>query len=191
MNASTRVIVGLGNPGLEYAGTRHNIGFLAVDRLANALSWQTNKSFKADSVDCRQNDIRFWFVKPLTYMNNSGEAVAAILNYYKIEPKDLWVIHDDLDLPVGKAQIRFGGNTAGHHGLESIIEYLKTDQFGRVRIGIRGQELREQHTEQGIATNNFVMGRFTAAEQTVMDLVLDTVLPKLEVKTIKPETILV
>ncbi len=165
------LIVGLGNPGKDYDGTRHNVGFLVVESLAGQGTWKREKSFHADvsMVD------RTIYAKPTTFMNNSGQAVAALMHYYKIEPKDVWIIHDDLDLPLGKAQIRFGGGTAGHHGLESTIEHLKTADFGRVRVGIRGDELRQLHSETGIETNNFVMGHFTKEELDKITQIKDTI----------------
>lgn len=172
-----RLIVGLGNPGDEYSGTRHNVGFAVVDSLAGDAGWKLDKAMHAEIV--KNSDAIL--VKPQTFMNNSGRAVRALMDYYKIEPADVWIVHDDLDLPLGKAQIRTGGGTAGHHGLESIIEHIKTADFGRVRIGIRGQGLRELHAQQGIATDKFVLGRFSGEEKEKVEAVVDLIVGRLRI----------
>src|SRR3989338_6145591 len=166
-----KIIVGLGNPGQEYSGSRHNVGFLIVDTMVQSETWSGNKSLHAQSTKIGD----YIYVKPTTYMNNSGHCVAAVAAYYKVSAGDIWVIHDDLDLPLGKVQIRFGGGTAGHHGLESIVEHLKTDDFGRIRVGIRGDELRQQHVEAGIDANRFVMDKFTVQEMTTLGRVVEAV----------------
>ncbi len=133
-----KIIVGLGNPGEKYENTRHNLGFRVVDEIISSskypVSWEENKKFKA--FIAKTEDLIF--VKPLTYMNNSGLAVSALTTYYKIHNTDVIVIHDELDLPLGKIKIRQGGAAAGHHGVESVIEHLGTDKFIRVRLGIDG-----------------------------------------------------
>ncbi len=145
-----KLIVGLGNPGdkrslrsgdLKYAGTRHNLGFAVVDKLGERVkreggSWRNEEKFKSEILDFTLNASRFTLVKPQTYMNNSGMAVKLLANYYKIAPEDIIIIHDELDLPLGKIKVRKGGAAAGHHGVESIIASLGTDQFLRVRLGI-------------------------------------------------------
>ncbi|MBI2405168.1 aminoacyl-tRNA hydrolase [Candidatus Gottesmanbacteria bacterium] len=137
-----KLIVGLGNPGSEYASTRHNIGFMVVDRLANELSnglvrW--DRDDKKNVLTTRIGDVLL--VKPQTFMNKSGYAVKTLIDYVKATPQDLWVIHDDIDLPLGKIRIRRGGGSAGHNGVSSIIEQVKTDDFLRFRMGIgRGKE---------------------------------------------------
>lgn len=166
-----KLIIGLGNPGQEYEKSRHNAGFAGVEALAAGASWQREKKLFAEVA---KNGEILW-AKPTTFMNNSGQAAAALLAYYTLKPADLWVIHDDLDLMLGRAQIRRGGDTAGHHGLESIVERLKTANFGRVRLGIRGQELRQFHAERGIDTNEFVMGQLTDAEMRVLARVIEVV----------------
>ena len=119
-----KLIVGLGNPGKKYRNTRHNIGFMVLDGLLGKLTpvgetvWQQSKKF--NSLIAKIDDIIL--VKPQTFMNASGIAVAKIASYYHIEPVEIWVVHDEVDLPLGKIRIRKGGGTAGHRGLESIIE---------------------------------------------------------------------
>lgn len=137
-----KLIVGLGNPGGQYEQTRHNIGFMVVDKVVRELStthtgWQEDKDRKA--LVSRVGDVIL--AKPITFMNNSGLAVGLLLSYYKLSPEDLWVVHDDIDLPLGKIRIRESGGTGGHHGIASIITTIKTDKFVRFRMGIgRGKE---------------------------------------------------
>lgn len=125
-----KLIVGLGNPGDQYKNVRHNLGFMVMDELG--YRWEDNKKFK--SLIAKTNDLIF--VKPQTYMNNSGMAVRRLADYFKIQPEDIIVIYDELDLPLGKTRVRTGGGAAGHHGVESVIEILGTDQFKRIRLGI-------------------------------------------------------
>jgi len=132
-----KVIVGLGNPGSEYADTRHNIGFMVVDKLARELGtdspqWKEENRFGAYVM--RIGDVLL--VKPVSFMNRSGEVVGKIMHFYKLKPSDIWVIHDDLDLPIGKIRIREKGSSAGHNGIKSIIESLASDEFVRFRLGI-------------------------------------------------------
>lgn len=181
MAESYVIIIGLGNPGKDYDQTRHNAGFMACDAIVNQrddASWQLKKDLQAEIAKFDANGQTFLLVKPQTFMNNSGQAVNAVIHYYKIKPETLWVVHDELDLPLGKSQIRRGGGLSGHHGLESIAQHIGTTDFGRVRIGIRGQSLREYHAEVGIDTNNFVMGRFDPRELPVLEQVFALVVPE-------------
>jgi PTH1 family peptidyl-tRNA hydrolase len=132
-----KLIVGLGNPGSEYEDTRHNIGFMVLDKLAKELGsesarWEEHEKFQA--VTARAGDVML--VKPITFMNRSGDAISALMRFYKLSPSDVWVIHDDIDLPLGKIRVRERGSSAGHNGVQSVIESLKTDAFVRFRIGI-------------------------------------------------------
>jgi PTH1 family peptidyl-tRNA hydrolase len=137
-----KVILGLGNPGEKYQNTRHNIGFLTLDELIRKLEplsktfWEEEKNLKAQIKKIGTGDSSLLLAKPTTFMNLSGFAVSKILNYYKIPPENLIVIHDDIDLPFGKIRIRFGGGAGGHHGVESIIEQVRSDKFLRIRLGI-------------------------------------------------------
>ena len=137
-----KVIIGLGNPGEKYAKTRHNLGFAALDTLLEKFEpvdktfWEEEKSLKSLVKKIKHKDDTILLVKPTTFMNNSGFAVASVLNYFKVAPQDMTLIHDDLDLPFGKIRVRFGGGAGGHHGVESIIEQLKSDKFLRIRLGI-------------------------------------------------------
>lgn len=146
-----KLIVGLGNPEEKHQYTRHNIGFMVVERLSRALlplsksekAWVGEKKFTVEL--CRIGEDLF-LVKPHTYMNRSGIAVSALMNFYRISVSDLWVIHDDIDLPLGKIRIRRGGSSAGHNGVESIIDNLHSPEFVRFRLGIGKGKLDIQHT---------------------------------------------
>jgi len=185
-----RLLVGLGNPGTSYEATRHNAGFLAIDAIIAAdtfgepVALPRKKELFCELASVICDGVTFLLAKPHTFMNLSGKAVAAIKQYYDLEDRDIWVVHDDLDIPLGKAQIRFGGGTAGQHGLESIIEHLHTADFGRIRIGIRGHELRAFHEEKGIDTNAFVMGQLTDHEIKMLKAVFADIAPKI-VPTLK------
>lgn len=132
-----KCIVGLGNPGKKYEMTRHNVGFLAIDRLAEKHGIQVNEAkFNAVIGTGRINGERVVLVKPLTYMNLSGEAVRPLLDYYKIDVQDLLVIYDDLDLLPGKMRFRPKGSAGGHNGIKSLIQHLGTQEFKRLKLGI-------------------------------------------------------
>ena len=164
-----KLIVGLGNPGREYESTRHNIGFMVADKLAHELGG-TDACWKEDSrrkaMIARAGDVLL--AKPLTYMNNSGIAVAGLARYYTLIPGDIWVIHDDIDLPIGKIRIREKGGTGGHHGIESIIAAIKTDAFVRFRLGIgRGKEDGQGGRDKNLhhrSVIQFVLSRFRQDE---------------------------
>lgn len=165
-----KLIVGLGNPGEEYSQTRHNIGFMVVEKVAKELGehspkWEFNK--KANALICNVGGVIL--AKPQTFMNASGDAVAHLTSYYKIATEDVWVIHDDIDLPLGKLKIRSQGASAGHNGVESIMKSLGTDKFVRMRLGIgRGKEDKsEKNTDQQLKHRNvisFVLSRFRESE---------------------------
>jgi peptidyl-tRNA hydrolase, PTH1 family len=132
-----KLIVGLGNPGGRYAHSRHNVGFLVADRFARAhgFGW-SRKRFNAELAEGSINSVRVMVVKPQTFMNLSGEAVGKLFAFYKIDPNDLLVVYDDLDLPLGKMRLRPKGGAGGHHGMESIISRVGTSDFPRLRVGI-------------------------------------------------------
>lgn len=164
-----KLIVGLGNPGGEYQDTRHNIGYMVVDKLAReigreGLAWQ--QDVKRQAFVAKVGEIIL--VKPVTFMNHSGIAVAALADFYKITSEQVWVIHDDIDLPLGKIRIRHGGGTAGHNGVESIVKELHTDAFLRFRLGIgRGREDVKKGTDRNLRHRDvisFVLSRFTQSE---------------------------
>ncbi len=129
-----KIIVGLGNPGNQYKKYRHNTGFILLDKLAEerGLKWKKSSRFESEIAECGD----FILVKPQTFMNNSGDAVSKLFNFYKISPDDLIVVHDDVDLKFGTVKKQKGKNPAGHHGVEDIIEKVGTKEFWRLRVGI-------------------------------------------------------
>jgi PTH1 family peptidyl-tRNA hydrolase len=131
------LIIGLGNPGREYRGSRHNVGFMVIDTLANRLDLPLSRR-QADAlvVDGRIGERKIILAKPQTYMNLSGRSVSSLVRFYKVPETQLLVLHDDLDLPLGAIRIRPGGGSGGHRGMKSIIEQLGTQEFPRQRIGI-------------------------------------------------------
>ncbi len=151
-----KLIVGLGNPGEKYKLTRHNVGFMIVDQLATELGliWQTNKKFKAEIAKADN----LLLAKPQTFMNLSGESVAAILSFYKLSPDDLIVIHDDLDVDFDKYKSAVASRAAGHNGVQSIMDKLNTKNITRYRIGIRN-EMRDK-----IPAEKFVLEKFSKDE---------------------------
>ena len=132
-----RLVVGLGNPGPEYRGHRHNVGFMVMDRLASAVGIALGQSkFRGRFGQGDVGKTRLLLLEPGTFMNASGESVSAATRFYKVAPEDLLVVHDELDLSFGRLQLKRGGGTGGHNGLESIVEQLGTPDFARLRFGI-------------------------------------------------------
>lgn len=168
-----KLIVGLGNPGEKYMGTRHNLGFETLDYFlkkyesVDKSTWEESKKLKSLTKKIKIKDNDMLLAKPQTFMNNSGMAVALLLSYFKIEPANLVVIHDELDLPLGKIQIRYGGGTAGHNGLESIIKSVGTDKFIRIRMGV-GKPMRVDGKWFDIKNprtiDNYVLQHFSESE---------------------------
>ncbi len=152
-----KLIVGLGNPGAEYAGNRHNLGFMVVDELARQADANWSKASQANALIAKINleGEDLVLAKPQTFMNLSGPAVQALAGFYKIEPDNIWVIHDELDLPFGVMRVRTSGDSAGHNGLKSIIESLGTHGFGRFRIGIANEALRSPIPPEAFVLQNF------------------------------------
>lgn len=180
-----KIIVGLGNPGDKYINTRHNVGFMAIDYIVEnlGLSWHDDKKFNAYTA----KDGDTVYVKPKTYMNNSGQAVQAILSYYKLLPKKLGilkikntdlsdvltVIHDDLDIDLGKFKASIDSRSAGHNGVQSIIDHLKTKNFKRIRIGIRADKPEQMPVQ------NYVLGKFSKNEQEITKSLFDEIASQL------------
>src|SRR6266478_9728253 len=132
-----KLVIGLGNPGLQYERTRHNVGFRVVDKLAAKLGWKwAERRGRAVLASGTIGSEKVVLAKPLTFMNLSGEAVAELVRWYKVSPEDVLVVYDELDLPVGKIRLRAEGSAAGHNGLRDIIAHLHTNQFPRLRVGI-------------------------------------------------------
>jgi PTH1 family peptidyl-tRNA hydrolase len=164
---SCHLIVGLGNPGAEYAKTRHNAGILLVENLAARwkAQWTNERKFGARIARVERNDRRVLLCQPQTFMNLSGEAVGALKNFYQLPSERLLVAVDDADLPLGEIRLRASGSSGGHHGLESIEQHLTTREFARLRIGIgRADGARE--------ITDYVLARFNADEAALMEKVL-------------------
>jgi PTH1 family peptidyl-tRNA hydrolase len=160
------LIVGLGNPGRDYAKTRHNAGFIVVDQLAKRwqADWKSEKKFSARISRAEVGERQVLLCKPQTYMNSSGESVAAVVNFYRIALAQLLVIVDDADLPLGQLRLRPNGSSGGHHGLESIEQHLGSREYARLRIGIgRTAGPRE--------ITGHVLGRFSSTEADLADKV--------------------
>ena len=153
-----KIIAGLGNPGKKYEKTRHNTGFLVLDEVLKELGISLDKEkYNAVYTAYKHNGEKIYFVKPLTYMNNSGEAVAALMKYYKLDTEDLLVVHDDLDLPVGKIRIREKGSCGGQKGMKSIMDLLGTQEIKRIRVGIGN--------DKEIPTVDYVLGKVSLSER--------------------------
>jgi PTH1 family peptidyl-tRNA hydrolase len=163
------LIAGLGNPGSEYAETRHNAGFMLVERLAGRWNgqWANERRFNARVARCERQARRVFLVEPLTYMNLSGESVAAVLTYHRIPSERLLVVVDDADLPFGEIRLRSAGSPGGHHGLESVEAHLNTREYARLRVGIgrRSDGVRQ--------ITGHVLGRFSRDEFDLLEKVLE------------------
>jgi PTH1 family peptidyl-tRNA hydrolase len=172
-----KLIVGLGNPGEKYDNTRHNVGFDAVDKLAHELGDTTpawEMSTKHNALLAKIGEVML--VKPQTFMNDSGVSVASLVAFYKLAPSDVWVIHDDMDLPMGKIRIRDGGGSAGHHGIDSIVQMLGTDKFLRFRLGIGKGGANGMHPDRNVPRAkviDFVLSRFGQGEAGSMRHLID------------------
>lgn len=174
-----QLIVGLGNPGAKYDRTRHNIGFEAIDALAK--TWQINlaenRKFQGifgEGLGCGGTKVRL--LKPTTYMNNSGQAIRAVTDWYKLPPESVLVIYDEMDLPVGRLRLRLSGSAGGHNGMKSAIAHLGTQTFPRLRIGIGSA--REAHPDKDAVSH--VLGRFSEKEAQIMAEVLHLVVGAVE-----------
>ncbi len=162
------LIVGLGNPGADYAKTRHNAGFLLVEKLAAQwkAGWTNERKFNARMAKTERSGKRVLLCQPQTFMNLSGETVGALKDFYQLPLGQVMVVVDDADLPLGEIRLRPGGGSAGHHGLESIEQHLGSREFARLRIGIGRQDSAREIT-------NHVLGKFEAGENELLEKVLD------------------
>lgn len=158
----TLLIVGLGNPGKEYDGTRHNIGFACVDEFARANEfdpWVEKKDLKCYLSSAQLGESRVLLVKPTTFMNLSGEAVQAVINFYKVPANNIVAVYDEIDIPFGQIRMRVGGGSAGHNGVKSLIQHLGED-FGRIRVGIGPKEPEQMDSA------DFVLAKFSNEQQS-------------------------
>ena len=151
-----KLIVGLGNPGTEYKNTRHNIGFMVIDHFAKQEKIIFHKKFNGMYAKIYKDGEFFLLLKPLSYMNLSGTIVKKYVDYFKIDPSNILVIHDDMDLPCGKIKIKCGGSSGGHNGVQNIIDEINSKNFSRFKIGI--------DKNKDIDVVNYVLGQFTDSE---------------------------
>jgi PTH1 family peptidyl-tRNA hydrolase len=162
---SMKVVVGLGNPGPRYRGTRHNVGFAVIDYLAQGPGADSFRSrFQAQTAELREGELQMLLVKPETFMNLSGRCVREIVDFYKLPVEDLLIVCDDINLPLGKLRARARGSAGGHNGLRNIQDQLGTADYSRFRIGVDAPMLT--HNE---ATVDHVLSRFKPGEQNVID----------------------
>lgn len=166
-----QLIVGLGNPGPDYAHTRHNAGFWCIDRLARkyACRFRSETRFAGDLARLSDGDLDCWLLKPATFMNHSGRAVQALLSFYKLDIEQTLVLHDDIDLPPGTVRLKTGGGHGGHNGLRDLIQQTGSNAFSRVRIGVGHPGHRDRVIDS-------VLGRAGAGEQRLIDEAIDDVL---------------
>jgi len=160
-----KLLVGLGNPGKEYENTRHNIGWMVLDLLANEEKWQESK--KAHAFYIKKEN--FEMIKPTTFMNNSGLAVAYAMKKNNVGPENIIVVHDDKDLQLGEYKIQKDRGSAGHNGVQSIIDHLGTRNFTRVRIGIAREDKRAMGD-----TADFVLNKFSKEEKQIAEKIIST-----------------
>ena len=159
-----KLIVGLGNPGKEYEKTRHNVGFMALDNYLGNVDYKSKDNYLI--YEKLIDDEKVLFLKPLTYMNDSGIAIRKVMDYYKINKDDVLIIYDDMDFEVGKFKIKKSGSSAGHNGIKSIINHLGTENFKRIRIGIS-----KSHGN----SIEFVLGKFSKEDLNILTGVFEIV----------------
>jgi len=175
MENNSYIIAGLGNPGDEYKNTRHNVGFIAIEKLRDSLGgdkFKLNKNFKAEISEIRYENYRLYLIKPQTFMNLSGQSVSLLAGFYKIPNQNIFIIHDDKDLPLGQLRIRDMGSSGGHNGIKSIAECLGTLNFLRFRLGISNPNLSIEDTSR------YVLGRLSKEEsEQIVDFIDKTNTP--------------
>lgn len=171
-----KLIVGLGNPGKEYDGTRHNFGFAVLDELAHKFggSFSLNKKFKAEMSEFFIDGEKIILAKPQTFMNKSGESVREIVGYFNISNDRVWVIYDDIDLEIGNVRIRKNGSSGGHKGVQSIIDNIGTENFVRFRLGIKSEHC------DFLSTEEVVLQRFCKEEEKPRNDAIDKAVTEIE-----------
>ncbi len=171
-----QLIVGLGNPEPKYDKTRHNIGFEIVDLLAETwqLSWKENRKFQGVVAEGKsRNNQKIYLLKPLTYMNRSGQSVRAVSDWYKLESTNVLVIYDDMDLPIGRMRMRLSGSAGGHNGMKSLISHLGGQNFPRLRVGIGKSNQLDN-------TISHVLGKFSPEERKIVEKTFPLVVDAIE-----------
>ncbi len=167
-----KLIIGLGNPGKEFEFTRHNAGWLALDKFAMAENLTSKKSSKlqAEIFDYKVGRNKVVLAKPQTFMNNSGISVGIMLNFFRLTAKDIVVVHDDKDIPIGEIRVQTNRGAAGHNGVKSIIEHIGTQDFTRIRIGVGPNAESKEKIE---VISNFVLNKFSKEEMKTLQTALD------------------
>ncbi|MBU2542647.1 aminoacyl-tRNA hydrolase [Patescibacteria group bacterium] len=166
-----RLIVGLGNPGKTYEKTRHNVGFVVLDKLReelNSSDWSLSKKFNAETSGCVVKGEKIILAKPMTFMNASGQTVQMIAHFYKITPKEIIVVHDDKDLKLGDVRMQEDKSSAGHNGVQSIIDHIGTQKFTRIRIGISSENEKRMDD-----TAKFVLSKFGLFERKKVEEIIE------------------
>ena len=168
-----KLIIGLGNPGEKYSKTRHNIGFLILDKIAEKkeIVFRLEPHFESRFAEMGDLQNRIKLVKPQKFMNNSGRAVAKVKNYWKVDSEDIWVIHDDVDLELGKVRVALDGSSAGHKGIQSIIGNIG-EEFWRIRVGV-GKPASPAGGDEKIPTEEWVLMNFSKAEKEKLAKIID------------------
>lgn len=166
-----KLIVGLGNVGKDYEKTRHNVGFMVLDLLGTDLgaNYCATSKFSAEIAEVTVEGEKVMFMMPQTMMNNSGEAVGKFVEYYRLEPKDVWVVSDDIDLPLGRIRTRDEGSSGGHNGLKSIDQALGTEAYGHIRVGVASAEYSQTGERDAVI---FVLDNFAVGERSLLEKVV-------------------
>ena len=187
MNNNEKFIIGLGNPGKEYIKNRHNIGFLLVEIFSEKYNskFTLKNKLKSWYSEFKINDSTYRLFMPNTFMNNSGEAVKAIVDWYKIDLNQLFIIVDDIDLPLGKIRFRKKGSSGGHNGLKDIINKFQTENFKRIKIGIGSPPINEK--TKNFNTISHVLGNFSSEENFTLEKVYQKIIESLEELATKDE----
>ena len=180
MTGMLKLVVGLGNPGSKYQGTRHNIGFMALERMASSQGFSFRQQVKLHGLAAEHGtgEGRLRLLMPQTYMNDSGRSIRAALDWFGFTPDQLLVLVDDMDIPLGRLRLRAQGSAGGHNGLRSAIQHLGTQSFPRLRIGIGAPA--DNPAERRARTVSHVLGPFSRAEQPEVNAVLDGVLEAID-----------
>lgn len=180
MRYVVKLIIGLGNPGKPYEHTRHNIGFDVIDELANRWNAPLNQSkFNGMYASVHHPEGKVILLKPLTYMNLSGESVRPLMDYFDIDVEDIIVIYDDLDLETGKLRLRAKGSAGGHNGIKSLIQHLGTQEFNRIRVGVN-------RPPAGMKVADYVLSKFSKDDQVVVKEAIDKSCDAVETALKKP-----
>ena len=180
MKGNDKFIIGLGNPGKEYLRSRHNIGFIIIENFSRKYNadFALKNKLKSWCCELNINNSTYRLFMPNTFMNNSGDAVKAILDWYKFDLNQLYVLVDDIDLPLGKIRFRKKGSSGGHNGLKSIIKNLQTENFNRIRVGI-GSPLANENGKK-LNTISHVLGNISSKEKLILDEVYNQIIESLE-----------